>query len=44
MSNWIYDGGRAAIGIDVGWSKTKRSCAMAVVGLTPPKSDRAWKT
>lgn len=42
MAEWRFDGDPVAVGIDVGWSKTKKSCAVAVLGLTVPPGERDW--
>jgi hypothetical protein len=44
MADWQFDGGPVALGIDIGWSKTKKSCAVAVTGLVPPAGKRDWIT
>ena len=44
MAGWQFDDGPVAVGIDVGWSKTKKSCAVAVLGLTVPPGARDWTT
>lgn len=43
MANWQFDGGPVVIGLDVGWSVAKKSCAIAVEGLTVPKNESSWK-
>src|SRR5262245_22644391 len=44
MSLWQFDDEPINVGIDLGWSEKKKSCAVAVEGLS--RCDRAaqWKT
>jgi len=44
MANWQSDGGPVVIGLDIGWSQTKKSCAFAIEGLTVPGKTAGWTT
>jgi len=43
MAKWHFDGESVVIGLDVGWSEIKKSCAIAVEGLTVPQNESSWK-
>ena len=43
MAGWQFDEmERVNIGIDIGWSERKRSCALAVEGLTLSAGTPGW--
>ena len=44
MNSWQFDDGPINVGIDIGWSDKKKSCALAVEGLSVPNDARDWKT
>ena len=44
MNSWEFDDGPINVGIDIGWSDKKKSCALAVEGLSVPNDARDWKT
>jgi hypothetical protein len=41
-NHYSFDGQRPCLGIDIGWSASKKSCALAVQGLTVESGDRSW--
>ena len=43
MVRWHAKAGTIRIGIDIGWSKKCKSCALAVRGCEPDALPRSWR-